>query len=125
MGKPCAAPEYVRLACDASLQRLGTDRIDLYYQHIADPTVPIEETLGALDELVKAGKVLEIACSNFATALIDDATKAAASAGTARFVAVENETVGLAVRQPSRVLTRCSVSSRDASYSRVRFPRAR
>jgi aryl-alcohol dehydrogenase-like predicted oxidoreductase len=90
-GKPCATPEYVRTACEASLQRLGTDRIDLYYQHIADPTVPIQETLGALDELVKAGKVLEIACSNFATALIDDATKAAASAGTARFVAVENE----------------------------------
>jgi aryl-alcohol dehydrogenase-like predicted oxidoreductase len=46
----------VRTACDASLRRLGTDRIDLYYQHIADPTVPIEETLGALDELVKAGR---------------------------------------------------------------------
>jgi aryl-alcohol dehydrogenase-like predicted oxidoreductase len=90
-GKPCATPEYVRTACDASLQRLGSDRIDLYYQHIADPTVPIEETLGALDELVKAGKVVEIACSNFPTALIDDATKRAASQGTVRFMAVENE----------------------------------
>jgi aryl-alcohol dehydrogenase-like predicted oxidoreductase len=90
-GKPCATPEYVRTACDASLQRLGTDRIDLYYQHIADPTVPIEETLGALDELVKAGKVLEIACSNFPTDLIDEATKRAASQGTVRFMAVENE----------------------------------
>jgi aryl-alcohol dehydrogenase-like predicted oxidoreductase len=80
-GKPCATPEYVRTASDASLQRLGSDHIGLYYQHIADPTVPIEETLGALDELVKAGKVVEIACSNFPTVLIDDATKRAASEG--------------------------------------------
>ncbi|MDQ1505081.1 MAG: hypothetical protein QOD57_2808, partial [Actinomycetota bacterium] len=57
-GNPCATPDYVRAACDASLRRLGTDRIDLYSQHIPDPTVPIDETLGALDELVKAGKVL-------------------------------------------------------------------
>ncbi|MDT7655285.1 MAG: hypothetical protein QOI36_6703, partial [Pseudonocardiales bacterium] len=53
-GKPCATPGYARTACEASLQRLGTDRIDLYSQHIADPAVPIEDTLGALDELVKA-----------------------------------------------------------------------
>jgi aryl-alcohol dehydrogenase-like predicted oxidoreductase len=90
-GKPCATPDYVHTACEASLQRLGTDRIDLYYQHAADPTVPIEETLGALDELVKAGKVLEIACSNFSADLIDEATKRAASQGTARFMAVQNE----------------------------------
>jgi aryl-alcohol dehydrogenase-like predicted oxidoreductase len=50
-------PEYVRQACDASLQRLGTDRIDLYYQHRVDPKVPIEETVGAMAELVAAGKV--------------------------------------------------------------------
>ncbi|MEZ5072098.1 MAG: aldo/keto reductase [Bacteroidales bacterium] len=50
-------PEYVRSACDASLQRLGVDRIDLYYQHRVDPQVPIEETVGAMAELVKAGKV--------------------------------------------------------------------
>jgi aryl-alcohol dehydrogenase-like predicted oxidoreductase len=90
-GNPCATPHYVRAACDASLQRLGTDRIDLYSQHIPDPTVPIDETLGALDELVKAGKVLEIGCSNFPADLIDEATKAAAGQGTARFMAVENE----------------------------------
>jgi aryl-alcohol dehydrogenase-like predicted oxidoreductase len=90
-GQPCATPEYVRSSCDASLKRLGTDRIDLYYQHIPDPTVPIAETLGALDELVKAGKVLEIACSNFASDLIDEATKTAESLGTARFMVVENE----------------------------------
>ena len=50
-------PDYVRRACDASLQRLGVDVIDLYYQHRVDPTVPIEDTWGALRELVEAGKV--------------------------------------------------------------------
>lgn len=50
-------PEYVRSACDASLSRLGLDCIDLYYQHRVDPDVPIEETVGAMAELVKAGKV--------------------------------------------------------------------
>ena len=50
-------PEYVRLACDASLGRLGTDHIDLYYQHRVDPKVPIEETVGAMGELVQHGKV--------------------------------------------------------------------
>lgn len=50
-------PEYVRAACDASLKRLGIDTIDLYYQHRVDPDTPIEETVGAMAELVKAGKV--------------------------------------------------------------------
>jgi aryl-alcohol dehydrogenase-like predicted oxidoreductase len=50
-------PEYVRSSCEASLKRLGTDYIDLYYQHRVDPQVPIEETIGAMAELVKAGKV--------------------------------------------------------------------
>jgi aryl-alcohol dehydrogenase-like predicted oxidoreductase len=50
-------PEYVRAACDASLKRLGVDHIDLYYQHRVDPETPIEETVGAMAELVKAGKV--------------------------------------------------------------------
>src|SRR6478736_6124562 len=51
------SPDYVRAACDASLQRLGVDHIDLYYQHRVDKTVPIEETVGAMAELVAAGKV--------------------------------------------------------------------
>ncbi len=50
-------PEYVRRACDASLNRLGIDQIDLYYQHRVDPTVPIEETVGAMADLVRNGKV--------------------------------------------------------------------
>ncbi|HSM91271.1 MAG TPA: aldo/keto reductase [Anaeromyxobacteraceae bacterium] len=53
----CGTPAYVREACDASLKRLGVETIDLYYQHRVDPTVPIEETVGAMAELVKAGKV--------------------------------------------------------------------
>lgn len=56
-------PEYVRSACDASLQRLGVDHIDLYYQHRVDPNVPIEETVGALAELVQAGKVRTLGLS--------------------------------------------------------------
>src|ERR687894_1934723 len=51
------SPAYVRSACDASLQRLGVDHLDLYYQHRVDKTVPIEETVGAMAELVRAGKV--------------------------------------------------------------------
>jgi aryl-alcohol dehydrogenase-like predicted oxidoreductase len=56
-------PEYVRSACDASLQRLGVDHIDLYYQHRVDRSVPIEETVGAMAELVKAGKVRHLGLS--------------------------------------------------------------
>jgi aryl-alcohol dehydrogenase-like predicted oxidoreductase len=56
-------PEYVRSACDDSMRRLGVDRIDLYYQHRVDPTVPIEETVGAMAELVAAGKVRHLGLS--------------------------------------------------------------
>lgn len=56
-------PDYVRAACDASLRRLGTDVIDLYYAHRVDPTVPIEETVGAMADLVKAGKVRHLGLS--------------------------------------------------------------
>jgi aryl-alcohol dehydrogenase-like predicted oxidoreductase len=59
-------PEYVRKACDASLQRLGVDTIDLYYQHRVDPTVPIEDTIGAMAELVAAGKVRHLGMSEAA-----------------------------------------------------------
>jgi aryl-alcohol dehydrogenase-like predicted oxidoreductase len=56
-------PEYVRTCCDASLLRLGVDHIDLYYQHRVDPTLPIEETWGAMHELVEQGKVLHLGIS--------------------------------------------------------------
>ncbi len=60
------SPEYVHRACDASLQRLGVDHIDLYYQHRVDPKVPIEETVGAMAELVQAGKVRHLGLSEAA-----------------------------------------------------------
>jgi aryl-alcohol dehydrogenase-like predicted oxidoreductase len=63
-------PEYVRSACDASLSRLGVDHIDLYYQHRVDPDVPIEDTVGAMAELVSAGKVRYLGLSEAAPATI-------------------------------------------------------
>jgi len=64
------SPEYVRAACDASLQRLGIDTIDLYYQHRVDPKTPIEETVGAMAELVKEGKVRYLGLSEASPATI-------------------------------------------------------
>ena len=64
------SPEYVRRACDASLQRLGVDHIDLYYQHRVDSSVPIEETVGAMAELVSAGKVRHLGLSEAAASTI-------------------------------------------------------
>lgn len=63
-------PEYVRACCDASLIRLGVDDVDLYYQHRVDPQVPIEETVGAMAELVRAGKVRYLGLSEAAPATI-------------------------------------------------------
>ena len=62
------SPDYVRRACDASLRRLGTDHIDLYYQHRVDAKVPIEETVGAMGELVAAGKVRHLGLSEASAA---------------------------------------------------------
>jgi aryl-alcohol dehydrogenase-like predicted oxidoreductase len=69
------APEYVRQCCDASLRRLGVEEIDLYYQHRVDPQVPIEETVGAMSELVRAGKVHYLGLSEAAPATIRRAMK--------------------------------------------------
>jgi len=63
-------PEYVAAACDASLQRLGVDHIDLYYQHRVDPNVPIEETVGAMARLVEAGKVRHLGLSEASGATV-------------------------------------------------------
>jgi aryl-alcohol dehydrogenase-like predicted oxidoreductase len=68
-------PENVRRACDKSLQRLGVDHIDLYYQHRVDPKVPIEETVGAMAELVRAGKVRHLGLSEAAPATVRRAHK--------------------------------------------------
>jgi aryl-alcohol dehydrogenase-like predicted oxidoreductase len=88
-GQQGASPKYVLEAVDASLRRLRTDRIDLYQLHQPDPKTPITDTLGALDELVRAGKVREIGCSNFSVGQIREA--ADASQGRAQFVSVQNE----------------------------------
>jgi len=72
---PNGKPEYVHSACDASLQRLGVDIIDLYYQHRIDPDVPIEETVGAMAELIQAGKVRHIGLSEAAPETIRRAHK--------------------------------------------------
>ena len=102
-----ASPAYVRAACDDSLRRLGTDHIDLYQLHYPDDTVPIADTLGALRELVDAGKVREIGCSNLTVAQLDEA-KSAAGDGPA-FVSVQNQ-YSLLERTPERdgVLDACS-----------------
>ena len=68
-------PEYVRASCDSSLRRLGVERIDLYYQHRVDPQVPIEETVGAMAELVKSGKVRYLGLSEAAPQTIERAAK--------------------------------------------------
>ena len=69
-------PEYVKSCCDASLKRLGTDVIDLYYQHRVDPATPIEDTVGAMAELVKAGKVRRLGLSEAAPETIRRAHRA-------------------------------------------------
>jgi len=85
-----ATAGYVKLAVEASLRRLRTDYIDLYQLHAPVPSVPVAETLEALDKLVRAGKVREIGCSNFAAEQLREATRAARPKA-ARFVSVQNE----------------------------------
>ena len=102
-----ARPEYVLSAAEASLKRLGTDYIDLYQLHTPDETVPIAETLGALDELVKQGKVREIGCSNFSVAQLVEAAHAV-KPRAARFVSVQNE-YSLLHREPKHgLLAECA-----------------
>ncbi len=103
-----ARPEYVRQALEASLTRLKTDYVDLYQQHVPDPEVPVAETLGALYDLVKAGKVREIGCSNFSVAQLRESEDASAERpGSARFVSVQNE-YSLLHREPEEgVLAEC------------------
>jgi aryl-alcohol dehydrogenase (NADP+) len=81
------APGRVKAACEGSLRRLGTDHIDLYQLHRPDPTVPIQETVGALAELVRAGKVGAIGTSTFRSEQLGQAQSAAVAVGTAPFAA--------------------------------------
>jgi aryl-alcohol dehydrogenase-like predicted oxidoreductase len=101
-----ARPDYIRQAVQDSLRRLGTDRIDLYQLHQPDPDVPIADTLGALDELVQAGTVREIGCSNFSGDQLREA-RVATRQGAARFVSVQNQ-YSLLHREPEPdVLPEC------------------
>ena len=99
-------PTFAR-AVDASLRRLKTDRIDLYQLHQPDPATPIAETLGALHELVRAGKVCEIGCSNFSVAQLREA---ASVKNVIHFVSVQNE-FSLFHREPEKdgVLAECEL----------------
>jgi aryl-alcohol dehydrogenase-like predicted oxidoreductase len=81
-----ASRRYIMRACEASLRRLGTDYIDLYYQHRPDPATPVEETLSALDQLIHDGKVRYAACSNYMGWQLADADHLARQAHIDRFV---------------------------------------
>ncbi len=101
-----ASPEYLRGAVERSLRQLGTDHIDLYQLHRPDPHTPIADTLGALDDLVREGKVREIGCSNFSAAEIGDA-EAAVAPGGSRFVSVQNHYNLLNRADEAEVLPEC------------------
>jgi aryl-alcohol dehydrogenase-like predicted oxidoreductase len=88
---PRGSAGYIRDAIEASLRRLRTDVIDLYQYHAPDGVTPIEETLGALDELVRAGKVRAVGCSKFDAAQLEEAARVADEQGYAHFVSVQEE----------------------------------
>ncbi|MFD6997744.1 aldo/keto reductase [Streptomyces mirabilis] len=83
------SPANIKAAADASLRRLGTDYIDLYYTHFDDTSVPVEEIIGALDELVRAGKVREIAASNISAERLAESVEFSDREGLARYVALQ------------------------------------
>lgn len=85
------APRYVKSALDASLKRLKTDWIDLYQMHETDPNTPIEDTLGTLEELKKAGKIRFYGCSNFPAAQLRQGRDAAKNLGLSGFVSFQDE----------------------------------
>jgi aryl-alcohol dehydrogenase-like predicted oxidoreductase len=104
---PRGSAQYVRDAFEASCRRLRTDVIDFYWYHRPDGVTPISETLGALDELVRAGKVRAIGASNFSAEQIQEAEAASQADGVTRFAAIQNE-YSLLVRDAQRdVLPLC------------------
>jgi aryl-alcohol dehydrogenase-like predicted oxidoreductase len=98
-----ASPAYIRSSVEGSLRRLRTDRIDLYQLHQDDPDTPLEDTMRALGDLVKEGKVRHIGCSNLAPARIRQAQAIAAKSGTARFISAQDE-YSLLVRKAEKEL---------------------
>ena len=83
------APDKIAVACDASLRRLGVDAIDLYYHHKDDPDVPLADSLGAMDALVKAGKIRSIGFSQYGAERLDEAMKVAEANGFANPCALQ------------------------------------
>jgi aryl-alcohol dehydrogenase-like predicted oxidoreductase len=100
-------PDYVNWAVDGSLRRLRTDVIDVYQMHQPDPLTPIEETLGALNDLVHEGKVRWIGSSNFSVEQIAAAEEVARGAGFHRFVSVQNEYSFVEREAEDEVLATC------------------
>jgi aryl-alcohol dehydrogenase-like predicted oxidoreductase len=100
-------PVWVMRACEDSLTRLETDRIDVYLLHTPDDTTPIGDTLTAMSRLVDEGKVREIGCSNFSAKQLDEAEDAAKELGVRRFVTVQNEYSLLAREAREEVLPAC------------------
>ncbi len=89
--RPGLKPENIKAACDDSLRRLQTDYIDLYYAHQDDPDTPIEETLGAFDSLIKAGKVRYIAASNFTPARLQESLDTAKKHNLSSYIASQDQ----------------------------------
>jgi len=89
--RPGLKPENIKAACDDSLRRLQTDYIDLYYAHQDDPDTPIEETLGAFDSLIKAGKVRYIAASNFTAERLQESLDFAKKLNLSTYIASQDQ----------------------------------
>jgi len=106
-GQGGASARWITEAAEASLRRLGTDHIDLYQQHAPDDTVPIEETLEALDQLVQAGKVRQVGNSNFSAEQITAADDAAKEHGWARFISAQNQLSLVSTGARHRVIPTC------------------
>lgn len=104
-------PKRIVRALEGSLRRLGVSHIDLYQQHRPDPETPLEDTLAALDELVRAGKVREIGCSNYSGALLDKARAVSDEHGIARFVTTQSRYNALEGPREEGVLDACERNS--------------
>lgn len=89
--RPGGSRDYIRWAIEGSLKRLRVEKVDLYQYHKPDGVTPIEETLGALDELVREGLVGAIGCSNFSAAELEEAERISRERGQARFVTLQNQ----------------------------------
>ena len=111
-------PEYVSARCEASLERLGVETIDLYYQHRVDPEAPIEETVGAMAELVKEGKVRYLGLSEAAPADHPAGARGASDRGAAdRILALDPRSRGRAARRAASSASASSPTARSAAAS--------